>query len=199
MNRFGSESEETVRTALRDRGLLYFKDIHEQIRRCNPRARSALAVAAADRLVRQRLADADADALDYACATHVDRMWTALTADPTASQPDSASLVPQFISMDGPHMDRDSVAATVFAAEALTKGDANSAMWAVARLCDDQDARMAAATAEPSTDPTTAFIELCAAPESQRLLRALRSSMALVSEQGVSLVTLAEVRQRLSG
>jgi hypothetical protein len=188
---------EIAREEIQKRGLLFFSDVVDDVRSL-PQAeiRAVLAVAAAHRLARMRVGDGEADELDRQCAAAIHEMWLLLIAGTPSTSGEWPWLLRlrEAIHGDGDDEDRDVVAATLFAAQALADGNADAAAWAVSRLIDgcfasvDEEARM-------STGQVDDFIRECAAPEVQAVLSRLDSAAQALLKSGLSAGTVAKVRE----
>src|SRR5262245_55713940 len=109
-----------ARRDLRQRGLVYFQDVLETIRRL-PHAgvRAALAVAAAHQLVQRQVLGGSADAVDRRCAEAVDSMWRVLGVWPERPDRASSAWLRRLREEPTEIADRDAVAATIYAAGAI--------------------------------------------------------------------------------
>lgn len=191
---------EIAREDLHKRGLIYFSDLVDEVRTIpRPDVRGVLAVASAHCLARMQVTRSAADGLDLECAAAVDSMWALLIAPARSGANDWAWLARLREHVQGEDEDRDLVAATLYAAEALASNDPNAAAWAVSRLIDDRFASLNedAETIESATPSAqiNGFIRECAAPELQRLLRLFRSSADTLLESGVTSRAVVKIRE----
>jgi hypothetical protein len=177
------------------RGLLYFKEVVDDIRALQRAdVRAVLAVAAAHCLSRRRTGRGEPDAVDRECAAAVDSMWGLLTA--SGSNSVDRSWLKGLRGSFGPDVvDRDLVACTLYAADALGSDDAAAAARAVSRLVDDRFSSLESATASRArATGVEEFVRDCASPQVQSVLRRLRAASQTLLESGVSPQTVTAVR-----
>lgn len=190
-----------MRAELLKRGLLDSNDVLDEIRAIpQAQSRAVLAVAAAHYLARRRLESGKADDLDRQCVKGVDSMWRLLSANTLRS----AITLPwrlrlwKLIHRFGEAADREHVAATIYAADALESGSADAAGWAVSCVIDD-----AWAALRPSTGIFTLsdddVLEHFASPEMQTVLGRFSSTARLLRNEGFSADMVERVRARITG
>jgi hypothetical protein len=187
---------EIAREELRSRGLLDFSEVLDEIRSL-PRAdvRAALAVGSAHCLARMRVGCGEADAVDLECAAAVESMWVLLTERERSNAGDWAWLMRLRERVGSDVGDRDLVAATLYAADALKNDDADAASWAVSRLIDERFSSVdEGAETVARTAGVDEFVRDCASPQVQSVLRRLHSVSQTLLESGVSPQTIAAVR-----
>lgn len=175
---------EIARAELQRRGLIFFDDVMHEVRALpDPRIQNVLAVAAAHNLGQKRLVGGKADALDRKCIDAVESMWLALSgAGEEWAWPAEFDSI-----LASEDADRDFVAATLYAGQAMAGKDGEAAAWAVSRLIDERFPE-SGGTAED-------FVTDCAAPQVQAALGKIRSSIQALRDLGVSAGIISEIRR----
>jgi len=166
---------DTARREIARRGLIYFDDVLDEIRELrDPISRAALAVTAAHDLVER-----GAGPLERTCVAAIEAMWRTLGSATDGVVPANSDWLEPLAEAERSDVaDRDSVAATLYAKEAVASGSSAAAAFAVGRLIDDCFARVdAGGTAED-------FAEACGSPLVQTALRRIRSELSLLRIHG---------------
>jgi hypothetical protein len=186
---------ETARAQIRKRGLIYFEDVLDEMRSMpNAIVRTVIALSAAHCLLRKEIAENRKDPLLAECLAMIELMWR-IVGDPRNGGATERLRVwlNALPAKAGKDLDRDAVAATLYAGKAVADGDAASAGWAVARLVDDCFARVGG-NRESSQQYADDSVTDCAAPRVQTLLNQIRTAIEVLEKKGVSANTLETIK-----
>jgi hypothetical protein len=183
-----------ARVDLLKRGLIYFGDVLDEVRALpQPDIRAAVAVAAAHRLVQDQVKKGTVDPLALDCAGAVDSMWALLANWAERADPSTWPWRDFLRSLEESEAsDRDLVAATIFAGQALATDEPDAAVWAVNRLIE---ARFAGLESPRGVGDAEDFAFECAAPPVQAALQQIRSNIRALVDGGITELKLAELRQ----
>lgn len=142
--------EEEIRSAVRERGGIYWKDVNERIAGELPEiSHAAFAAACAERLLHRHLQSPveNQSPFTVSCRRPLDCVWGVLAEQPDAN--DLRAVVTQWLQdyydsplnhnlgQDGPNdADDNPAAATIYAVESLVKNSIESASWAMSRVIE---------------------------------------------------------------
>lgn len=205
-----------AREQVRRRGLLYFADVQANVQsrlaRLPAKARSAFALACAERLMRQHQDFPDPRPFTLGWRPVLDTMWLGLEgvvddADDRVREALRAFHASPFdhdLGQDGPDdADEDAAAASIYAAECFVSGDARFASLPAARAVDSSlltaGDDLALDSNEFVWDPAAEPMPLAQAamhPAVQGELRRQLSDLELLEREGVTVSVLRSIRQQ---